>query len=230
MIIHDTENRSNIRYRLLAFMPKDHGSCGKIRFFHTADSIASWHHAVIGRFRHLCACTRLLEGQDRYAVLSVLGIAPELCCHLLGNDSSMNIPDSKRTDIIRATGELMTSVLRVKKENCLVFQPASPYLPRTSRPYSECQVRNLLLYYTLERREEFSQSIGSVTAAVADTIYAYQQLCLSISTIDDINVRQEALRLTGVEPAKFRQTLDMLYPFYCLDGGRNADQYQQEPS
>ena len=87
----------------------------------------------------------------------------------------------------------MTYVLRVKKENCLVFQPASPYLPRTSRPYSECQVRNLLLYYTLERREEFSQSIGSVTAAVADTIYAYQQLCLSISTIDDINVRQEAL-------------------------------------
>jgi len=216
MIIHDTEHRSNLRYRLLSSMSRGENSLQEL--FCAVDSIISWHHAVIGRFCHLCSCMRLLDGQDRYAVLSMLGIEPELCCHLLANDSSMNIPDAKRRDIIRATEKLMTVVLKVKKENCLGFQLAFSFSPRTSRPYSECQIRNQLLYYTMEQREQFCQCISAIATAVSDTIYAYHQLCLSISVMDDSKVRQTALKLTGVEPSRFRQTIDMLCPFYLLEG------------
>ncbi len=210
-------DRDNLRYLLLACMPAGKCITQRQQLFNIAERISSWHHAVIGRFRHLCQCTELLDGQDRYAVLSILGMEQDICNRiLLEADSAMNMSRTGHIQVIRATEKLMMHVLKVRKENCLVFQPVYPYSPCTPRPYTECQLRNLILYYTMERREQLSQCVNSIASAVAETIYAYHQLCLAITTLDNHKTRRKALQLTAIDPETFSQTLNMLNPFYQL--------------
>ena len=116
--------------------------------------------------------------------------------------------------VINTTEHLISVMLRIDNSSCSYFPGNPPYRPCSPTPYTECQLRNLFLYFTLEGRERCCQCITSITDAMASTIYAYQMMCLTISALDDGYIIAETLRVMGIQREKYDQTLSLLQPFY----------------
>ncbi len=158
-------------------------------------------------------CITLLDNIDKQDVLSILGIESRLYWSIRKHSEPFNIPHNLQRQIVGATEHLMAVLFETVRLPDGLSSGNRPCVPCASSPYTECQARNLFLYFTREYRERRYWCVSSVTDIVAATVYAYQRLCLAISILDDKDVRETALRLTGVSPEKYQSALTLLEPF-----------------
>ena len=212
--LHDT-NPDNARKRLLRLLLAEKDVEQREALFYKADHISTWYHSLSGRFFHLVLCIETLAVPNRKMVLRFLGMQEETFEWAVKNSSnSFNLPAAFQHHVISTAEGLFTKIFTFAPHGSCTD---SSSIPSSMAPYSECQVRNLVLSATVEGRERSYQHISSVTRAVASTVHAYQKLCLAVNSLHDAQMIEDTLHLMGMEYEKYRKALQLLEPFYAVE-------------